>query len=107
MKRLPLLLFDNESAMFQEQLSSENQNEKVCTYVSELHHADLPQLTDAAVGGLRLKEELGQGHLLTAEQLPHNALLSPQCTKGRMSRGEEGKMTNYNNIKTKRKRDLM
>lgn len=90
MKPLPLLLFDNESEMFQEQLSSEYQYVMVCTYVSELHHADLPQLTDTAVGRLRLKEELGQGHLLTAEQLPHNALLSTQCTKGRMSRGGEG-----------------
>lgn len=57
----------------------------VCTYISELHHANLPQLTDTAVGGLRLEEKLGQGHLFTAEQLPHNAQLSTQCTKGRIS----------------------
>ncbi len=47
----------------------------VYTYISELHHAGLPQLTYTAVGGLRLEEELGQSHLLTAKQLPHNALL--------------------------------
>jgi len=62
----------------------------VYTYISKLHHSNLPQLTDTAVGGLRLEEELGQGHLLTAEQLPHNALLSTQCTKGRMSGGRKG-----------------
>lgn len=45
-------------------------------YVSELDHAQLPQLTDAAVGSLGLQEELGQSHLLTAEQLPHDQIHS-------------------------------
>lgn len=46
------------------------------THVSELHHADLPQLADTAVGRLGLQEELGQSHLLAAEQLPHDAALA-------------------------------
>lgn len=59
---------------------SEKKFNLVCTYVSELHHADLPQLTDTAVGWLWLEEKLGQGHLLTAKQLPHNAL--PNALRG-------------------------
>lgn len=43
-----------------------------CTYISKLDHTQFPQLTDAAVRCLRLEEELGQGHLLTSEQLPHD-----------------------------------
>lgn len=45
--------------------------QRIPTYISELDHAQFSQLTDTAVGGLRLQEELGQGHLLTSEQLPH------------------------------------
>lgn len=41
------------------------------THVAELDLPQLAQLADTAVRGLGLEEELGQGHLLAAEQLPH------------------------------------
>lgn len=41
------------------------------THVTELHHPNLSQLTDTAVGRLRLQEELRQRHLLTPEEFPH------------------------------------
>lgn len=52
-------------------------NENIPTYISELDHAQFPKLTDAAVGSLWLQKELGQGHLLTSEQLPHDENHTP------------------------------
>lgn len=43
------------------------------THITELHHADLPQLADATVGRLRLQEELSQRHFFASEELPHGA----------------------------------
>lgn len=43
------------------------------THITELHHADLSQLTDATVGRLRLQEELSQRHFFASEELPHVA----------------------------------
>jgi len=53
------------------------------THVAELHHPDLAELADTAVRGLRLQEELGQRHLLTSEEIPHDANgdLRPTATR--------------------------
>lgn len=43
------------------------------TYITKLHHPDLSQFTDTAVGSFRLEEELSQRHLFTSEEFPHVA----------------------------------
>lgn len=42
------------------------------THIAKLHHPDLAEFTNAAVGSLRLEEELGQGHLFTSKEFPHD-----------------------------------
>lgn len=53
------------------------QSENIHTYISKLDHTQFSQLTDTAVGSLWLEEELGQGHLLASEQLPHDENHTP------------------------------
>lgn len=60
------------------------------THVAELDLPQLAQLADTAVGGLGLQEELRQGHLLAAEQLPHGAAGVPEGTNGEKGGGGGG-----------------
>ena len=61
------------------------------THISELDHAQFSQLTDAAVGCLWLEEELGQCHLLTPEQFPHDDKLTlPPLEQRSTAPGVEG-----------------
>lgn len=53
------------------------QSESILIYISELDHAEFSQLAHATVGRLRLEEELGQGHLLASEELPHDDNRTP------------------------------
>lgn len=41
------------------------------THIPKLHHPNLSQFTDTAVGSLWLEEELSQCHLLTPKEFPH------------------------------------
>lgn len=61
----------------------------LATYISKLDHAQFSQLTDAAVGCLRLEKELSQGHLLTPEQFPHDDLLTPPQLEWRNTAGHK------------------
>lgn len=62
------------------------------THVAELDLAQLAQLADTAVRGLGLQKELGQGHLLAAEQLPHGgaAPAAASAEKGRENENRAG-----------------
>lgn len=41
------------------------------TYITKLYETELAEFGDAGVSGLTLKEQLTQGHLLTAEERTH------------------------------------
>lgn len=56
-------------------LSSQPQDHALrVTHISELHQAQLSQLTDTVVGRARLEEELHQAHLLAAKHGAHTCL---------------------------------
>lgn len=64
------------------------------THISELHQAQLSQLTDAVVGRAGLEEELHQAHLLAAEHGAHFSLRKG----GRGGGGEHDARTNHASV---------
>ena len=66
-----------------ESITRNGRREAWTTHITELHHSDLSQFADAAVGRLWLEVELGQGHLLTSEEFPHDGVVWCTCSAQR------------------------